>query len=649
MKIQHPVILALTISLSLGGSLFWLFQDKGFSKQTYSDNLEASLKESLKHSKNLLSQSHPLQAFETLQSIQYKVYQVPKYEKEWLSLLLEATIDLKNDRLLYSLYEYRPTLFDDKEQEALLVATEALLKQNFDMIDTLQQKWKNESIHPHAWTLLEADKLAIQNKPEAAIELLNNKTFYGDFEVNRLLRLALLNEKEHPRISWEYLTKALRSAPFTSDLHYYRGKLLEGTHNRDLALLEMKEAIHKNQNDPFYKEEVVKEHLKHKELKEAYLLLNESLSSKTAPLSDELLIKALFLDKIYKPLTIDLTKVKVPDEKMTPFIRYLLALKPGEVWNPSLLHQQPTTLQLKENLVEALWLETIFDLKIGNEAIALKRLQTHEDMREFSKELYDGLLIVINQRSPQLALLPKERSPLNGRIHPLFKQLENPPYSKELENLLLSPESYSALFLAAGWNEAALYLHQMDYIAADLPSWITFGLTHAYASNRGKEKALNFAKAQQQTPQLTLLIAELMIQNNEQDGAIALLTPLSVAPKDVGLKAAKLLSSIYLKQDLLEKAESVVQKNPLYSNSIDGQEQLARIAIKAGNRASAEKILNNIVSDSIEAKSYFAKKALISKEYEKALKLTEELLERLPHNKELKAQYFEITEAMKSS
>jgi tetratricopeptide (TPR) repeat protein len=207
---------------------------------------------------------------------------------------------------------------------------------------------------------------------------------------------------------------------------------------------------------------------------------------------------------------------------------------------------------------------------------------------------------------------------------------------KSLHELLMSNEIYTALFLSTDWTEAGLSLWNEEQVSDVLPEWFTLQLVQALNKNRGTEHALNFAAKQSATPSLKLLIAELLIADNQMDKALQALKEIDSADSDIGSRAAWLVSLIYIGKKDYQNAKEVVSNNHKFSQSILGQETLGRIAVYENDHATAESIYSSIESNSAEARSYLAKKAYADKNWPKARELTERLIKEFPENEVLK-------------
>lgn len=594
-----------------------------------------------------LKRGHPGHALDLLN--QYAPTEESTLEPRWKKLVLKSAAALHDDPLLLSLWNQDPALFKDQENLTLRIAAYAISQNDLKTYRDIDASWKQKG-RSKEWIILYADALLLQDRAQEAFGLLEHSTFEGDLESERLIRLALLNEKEHPEIAWNYLLKALAKNPERADLRLYRAQLLESSDHPELAKAEYTAAYTTNSQDPFYKEELIDYYLRHQKMKQASDFLQATLKSQT---SDKLWLRALFLNKVYQPSKLNLAAASLPSGLNTPFVRYLLAIPETEFWDESLLTTQPAVERIAEKIPEAGWLRVFEDLKIGNEANALDVLVNNPDMAELNPALYKGLQQLILFQHPYLKQQPPSPAALNASEHPVFRALSEQEIPKEYQALLSSKEAYAILALASGWYEAALnlqhwYPNKPQYftkLPPELPRWVVYGFAQALAQNRPSDDALHFIHKQTMTPQLAVLAGELYLHRGDLDIAEKILQPYAMTHSLIGEKSALLLSQIYIKKGQPNQARLVISNQPALANSTTGKESLARLELLQGNPGQAEKIYSALADVSSEAKSFLAKKAYQAGDYKTAYRLTKLLAEQFPEKTELKTQLRQISEA----
>lgn len=642
MKLSYSLIAALFISSAIGFGAFWTLQKQQEEKidEIHAKEEQGAL--ALKVAKDLIDKSRPRQAlaFFRLNG------DILDANPSWNELMLRAAMDLRDTETLQGIYLQNPSLITGKEDLSLLLAEHALLTNDLHLYEDLAASWK-QSQNNAPWILLESDALTLKGEPEKAIALLKSQKFQNknDEEKKRLIRLALLHEKDHPKVAFDYLTQGF---PFTrqqDDLHYYRAKVLEEGSHHELALREYQDAIQKNQDNPFYVDELANAYLLQGKLKEAYQLIETSLKN---PINGGIWLKAYFLNAIYRPLAYDFIKNPVPQGELNPLLRYLSSLNSNEIWNETRLKSFPEAHKIAEYLPEMLWLQTLFALDTGEEEKAFKILSDHPEMAKLSPELYQGIQMGVVYRHPELDLIPSQSAQGKGK-HSIFTELKKPPYSHQIQNLLSSQDGFAALFLAAGWNESAFRLLEHNVLPSDIPRWVAYGFTQAFLLNRGTTEALDFAIKQNATPQLTLLIGELDLKLGHHQDAERRLASLLKSPTEIGAKAAKLLSSSYASQGIFAKAKETAANNSHFAASISGQEFIAHMDLKMGNIKEAEEIYQKILNESPVAKSYVAMQAFQIGKYSLAYKLTKELLDQYPDRQDLKDRIVQIRKKAKEA
>jgi hypothetical protein len=168
------------------------------------------------------------------------------------------------------------------------------------------------------------------------------------------------------------------------------------------------------------------------------------------------------------------------------------------------------------------------------------------------------------------------------------------------------------------------------------PDWFAYGLTQALRYNRGNKAALEYALKQKLTPSLDMLIAEIFLADNQRNKAIPRLQDLSRSDSDIGFRAAWLMSLAYLTKGDIKEASRIVNEKKSLSSSVTGKEILARIAINQGNTREADRLYGLLANESLEAKTYLARRAFVMKDWGAARKYTEDLLTYFPDMMELR-------------
>lgn len=401
-------------------------------------------------------------------------------------------------------------------------------------------------------------------------------------------------------------------------------------------------------------EQLANFYIRQKEFKQALDTLSKALNP-SSPESTR--IQALFLSKVIQPIQMD-TPSSIEDE----YLRYLSQLPAAQFWDPTTFSQLEHSQALLKTDPSTYWLKVLDRLKRGNEQDALVLLENSPlEEVSLSPDLEKGLRRIIQYRTLGSLLLPEENFGEGTSVSsiPFFADLYRLGQEEKLKgasdvplathDLLTGPEAYAALFLAAGWNEAALQFHHFDILPSSYPEWFVTGLTAAYKQNRGLEPALQFAKRQSKNDALTVQIAKLDIEKKDYNTAIEELTPLLTQESDPALQARLLLTLIYSEKRDYPAAIETLTASPALAQSTKGQELLARLNLKAGKEEEAASIYQAIEQDSKEAKSYLAKKAFRDQDFPRAYELTQELLKAHPHSQVLQKNLAKLSALINKS
>lgn len=579
--------------------------------------------------------------------------------KKWAELYIQANEQNKDSAQLAALYEFFPQSFNGHEKAVLLVAENFLVNTKTREYQKLRDEWKGKETRKDAWLILDSDLFLLQGKKTEAIELLSSESFEGKADTPRLIRLALLNVTENPKMAWDFLQEAFQKDPTNPDIRSYRAKLLEAVGKNSLAVTEYIAAIQTDPKNIYLKDQLAEFLLRNKQYPQALQIWTENLK---APSIDLVWIKDLFWSKVLTPVKFDFTSITPPQSKLQGYIDYLINLKPGQYWDKTSFDKLPEAARLLKTQQTTFWLRLVQAFKDKNEDEALSLLNSNIfNSISVNPALELGLKRIINYRKNGTLQLPEDSSQVanlqllqnQNQNQSFFDKLNNLAKDREakippdIEALLKSDLAIPAAFLSTDWYEVALQLNQTKVIPDNMPDWVAYGFTLATQANRGAMEALEFATKQHPSPSLSLITAELLIGSGSADAAIDILTKL--APKDdlSGARASWLLAMVYIEKGKLKEARETVNNSPLLVKEVLGQETLAKIALLEKNDALADQIYTSIEKNSPEAKSYLARKAFAEKNWAKARELTEELLRQYPTNTLLQDNLRKIDEEQK--
>ncbi|MDW8309307.1 MAG: hypothetical protein RMK20_08030, partial [Verrucomicrobiales bacterium] len=403
--------------------------------------------------------------------------------------------------------------------------------------------------------------------------------------------------------------------------------------------LEYQAAFQANTNNPYFRNQLAEFFRRHGEYERAVDVWLAGLTNATA--TDSMWLRAWFWSRVARPRPFDWNTRPPPAGPLQPLLFVLAGLPPGTFWNETAYAQLPAP-HAGEWVQETFWLRLLAALQAGQEHAALELLRTNSFRAEsYHLDLESALIRALEfRRTGQLIFPDGVNIPLNPAPprtrHQFFEALDEATRSAgrkpadALERLLRSPHAFAAIFLAAGWAEAALRLPHPEVVPDDYPDWLAFGFSRAYALNRSAEAGLAYAGRQKSTPALELLSAELLLSLGRYADAILKVMPLAREDSDNGAQAAQLIAETYLRLKQLEEAQTAVETNPRLKQSVRGRELLARIALARGDRPTANQIYTALETVSDEAKEYLAQEALADRKWERARALTQELLRKQP-------------------
>lgn len=509
----------------------------------------------------LLASKKPGEAIKIIRQFEDDIENQTESGKKWLSLFIEASVQLKDASQLVILYEYYPTAFDNHEDAALIVADTYIKNRKVSDYQDLHRRWHSKTKEPASWFVFDIDQLLLEGKRHEAIKRLQSHSFDGPEDTGRLVRLALLTSKETPKLAWKYLTDAYKSSPNNPDIRSYRAQLLETVGKRDLALAEYIAATQTAPHNIFFQDQLAEYYIREKDYSNA---IDVWISSLDPPSADFIWVKALFWDHVTTPSHHPWNNSLTPSGKERPLIEYLIHMEPGTFWSQAQFDQIPNSQEFLIKEQATFWLRLVNALQNGNESVAWNLLQYNPfTASSWNPELETALKRILTYRKSDNLSLGLTTAPTKQLIdhdeadYPLFAQLESLAQNQSqipsnLKALLRGPDAFAATFLSAGWFEVALALKESTFIPKEYPEWVSYGLTTALNQNRGSHEALEFATVQTPSPALSLLIGELLISEGNENAGLEELKELINDTGDVGIKARWLTSLIYIEKKTIQ-------------------------------------------------------------------------------------------------
>ncbi len=652
------------ITIVVGTSYWYTSKDEATEQEeqvVLSDNPDEDYDKAL----SLINNGKPLKAIQIIKKYRATIETDNEDGNRWLDLFVKASTEIPDIRQLVFLYQYRPSSFKNNEDASLMLAEAYLITGKMEEYHKIREMWKGRESKSNYWLNIDADFLILDGRRNDAIQLLSEHSYEGKDDVNRLLRLSLLNINENPKKSWEHLVEANQKDPNNATILSYRARLLEATGQVALALSEYIAASAADSDNLALRDQLGEFFIRHKRYHQAVQVYEESLKS-LEPI-DSILLKAVFLGKVIEPFDVEVTSDNIPDGKIKRLIEYIVNLPQYQFWNEETFTKIPNHQKYLDTQQVTWWLRLLSSID-NNDLTNAEQLLQHNRFEDiaWSPEVTLALKRILNyklnnslslENSPfKITNLEKNSEEVNTKWKVgFYTQLNNFAEEQELnpefempENvkaLLDSPLAFSVALLAIGWDEAALAMQKNKIIPEDFPEWVAYAYTQALRKNQGDMSALEYATMQHQTPPMELLTGEIMISQNNRDAAIVQLEKLIVEDDNVGVRAAWLLSLLYINDGDYAKAKEIVNQNEAFSKSALGVESLARVALLEGDLVTADRLYKSIEGQSSEAKSYLARQAYQEKNWERAKMLTIELLKEYPNSVILRQNLFKIMEA----
>lgn len=544
---------------------------------------------------------------------------------------------------LVNLYEKQPDEILNNERASILLARALMHSDNADSYDEVLSSWADRENLTHSWFLLKADKLIYQGKSKQATALLNSKTLRGKLDSGRLIRLAITNLNAFPKKSWGYLKRAVDLDPKNPDVRTFQAQILENAGKKELARKEYVAAYLANPKNPLLKDQLAEFYRRNGNIKLALKTWAENISNETP---DFIKLKAYFWGRVYKPQNTNITSLQVETSRYHQLLKFLNQLLPGEYWDEIEFKKVPEGRRFELERQEVFWLQLLNEIKRGHENKALNLLEQSpfKLSNSMQPELQAALHWILAYRNNKAIYIedPSElkffkpsrtnhqffnkifrntgRSYINPRGNPI----------KNLDVFLSSKDVFSGAFLAAGWVESAIQFCSVVSVPEEYPDWFPYGLTQSYRFNQGNKTALEFAKKQNPSNSINLLIGEMLLAEGQIKRARKILGKLASLNSGEGYRSAWLLSQSYLSAHLFQKARDVVLSQSMLAESVIGKELLAEIYLSEGNIDKAEEIYSMIMKDSPQAKVYLAKKSFQEEDYSSARRYTELLALEFP-------------------
>jgi hypothetical protein len=601
----------------------------------------------------LLQQGKPEDALALVQS-----FTQPALALAWPRVELQALTALRDIPRLALIYDRTPERILADEPASALLARACLHARKTNDFSRLRGVWRGRESRPEIWLALDCDALILAGQPRQAEQFLRSRTLPGTADATRLVRLALLTAPRDLPGAWELLAQAAQMQPRNPDIRSFRAQLLEAAGRPAEARVEYVAALVAEPRNPLLRDQLADFYQRQRNYDLALDTWTEALAQ---PTLDFVWLKAQFWSRVVRPIKFDASLPSVPNGELKPLAQQIAALPRGRFFDTNAFAQLSGAHLYAAQRQEVFWLRLLDALQSGREAEAFQLLKFEPKFKQsWEPDLAAALYRTLYYRQKR-SLNPPDfvfasQVPAAAR-HQFFVQLEDAAFRErtsanhpaslpvELDALLRGPNAFAAAALAAGWREAALQLGTTNADFAHQPEWLVYGLAQVLRINRSPQAAREFLARQRSAPALDLLRAELLIEAGQRAEALKRLAPLATLNSGEGFRAAYLLALDAAENRRFDAARRYVEQQPLLAADNAGKELCARLALAEGKTAEAEQIYRAIAATSVEAKTWFARRAFAQKQWKEAREWTFELLKLIPDSPQLRENLLAIDRA----
>lgn len=575
----------------------------------------------------------------------------------WFGVQLQAATKLEMIPRLALLLEHFPAEVL-KDENASVVLARGFLQANMrSELERVRSSWRGRERHAEAWRLLDADLLILLGKHREAEKLLAKDQAATAADAPRLVRLALVTAERDLAAACTLLDQAVALDPTNGVARWSRGEILERMGGQRLARVEYASALAADPGNWYWRDQFAEFYLRSHNDDLALDTWTEQ-PSKSRP--DYVQLKVRFFNRVLRPAAAGAALDVTPGE-LEPLVRFVDGLKPGRFFDNEAFKQLPYSSTYAAQRPEVFWLRLIHSLQTGAETDALALLTTETTrLRSWNPDLADALQRVLYFRRKQSLLAPgiAFRPAASDTNRPAFFALleraardeqaaadHKPKLSPDFVAALRGSNVFSQLFLTAGWREAAVQLRRSPCVTPGEPDSLSAAYAEALSLNRSATAALEFLGSDRLPPAAALARAELLVEAGRRDEARLHLRELATLNSAAGTRAASMLALDALDRKDYPTARQSVAGQPLLAQSNLGREILARIALAENKTAEAESIYRGLLSTSIEAQTWFARKAFAEGNWDEARRIVNDSLALMPDSPQLRESLAAITQA----
>lgn len=577
----------------------------------------------------------------------------------WSKLELEALVGSRHVTRVASIYGRAPERVLGNEEGSLLVARAFLAAHQPGDFLKVRTAWQGREIHPEWWLALDSDVLGFEGKVAQAERLLRSRTFVGEGEATRLVRLALHAAPRNLAESWELLDRAFRVSPRNPEIRSFRAQILESIGKSAEARVEYVAAVVADPRNPLLRDELAEFYRRQGKYDLALDTWREALHQ---PAPDFIALKEAFWSRIIQPAAAPAHQ-DVPGT-MGPLVAFIRALPADRFWDAEGFARLAQNERFVRERPEVYWLQLLELMRTGKDTEAAEKITANRfRKRSWRPELETALARVLQFRTRRsLHVAGLVSTGANTNLHPFLKELEASARAESITHkptatnnalamYLTGPNAFAGALLTVGWRQAALTINGPT-AGTNTPAWFTYGLAQSLRFNRGNAAALEFLSRQRTDSEVVLLRGELLLAEKRVAEAKTTLQTIaeadSEADSEAGSRAAWLLAQLAFDGRESAGVERIVARQPRLSSSTLGRELLARSALQSGKVAQAERLYVSLSTNSIEAQTYLAKRAFAQGNWAEARRHTEALQRRMPDELQLRENLAAIAKAERS-
>jgi tetratricopeptide (TPR) repeat protein len=372
-----------------------------------------------------------------------------------------------------------------REAAALRVGAALRAMGRLHDLAALREPWQGKEGRPADWLALDADALTAEGRADRARRLLEREPFTGPAEGRRLARLAVLAAPGDPDAARGLLARAEAAAPADPDALSQRGRALEALGRAEEARAAFAAAAAAAPGDPLARDQLAEFYRRRGDYRAALATwLPEGENRPPA----FVWLKAWFWARVAHPVAYDWRSSAPTEGRIAVLAAYLLRLEPGRFWGPDRLRGEVASQHVQESQ-EVRWLKVLGALQAGREPLAADLLDRGSGPDwSWRPDLHAALRRVLAFRGRGGRPDPERGG---GPAHPFFRQLKEldargalradaGEVPGDVRRLLEEDqEAYAAVFLAAGWWEAARRFHYPGADLSRLPPWVKDEMTKA--------------------------------------------------------------------------------------------------------------------------------------------------------------------------